>query len=116
MDELVLVVEDEAMIALDLTETLHDAGYRTSLAGTALEAAAAVAAERPSVAIVDFHLSDGLTGPEIARVLHRAGIPVIVSSVEASLYDVPAAARLPKPYHAGKLLEAVHCLAVGGHC
>lgn len=64
------MVEDEALIALELVWLLGDLGHE--VVGTAVGAAEAITLGRataPDVALVDVHLMDGPTGIEVARAL-----------------------------------------------
>ena len=66
----ILVVEDEALIALELECLLDDLGHVTvGVAGNAPEAIAMARTMAPDVALVDIHLVDGPTGIEVARAL-----------------------------------------------
>jgi hypothetical protein len=64
----VLIVEDEAMVALELEELLLDEGF--DVVGRASDAAQAIGLgrrHRPDVALLDLNLADGLMGPRIAK-------------------------------------------------
>ncbi|NUN67849.1 response regulator [Pseudanabaena biceps] len=68
----VLVVEDQALLALQLEMTLLDLGCE--VVGCAMDTAAALeiaAQESPELAFVDINLRDGCTGPLIAAALGR---------------------------------------------
>lgn len=66
----ILVVEDEALIALELECLLDDLGHVTvGVACNSSEAIAVGLATAPDVAFVDIHLVDGPTGVEVARAL-----------------------------------------------
>ncbi|MBP1183178.1 response regulator [Methylobacterium sp. PvR107] len=66
----VLVVEDEALIALELESLLDELGHVTvGVAGNAAEAIAMGRSTAPDVALVDIYLVDGPTGIEVARAL-----------------------------------------------
>ncbi|GJD89860.1 MULTISPECIES: response regulator [Methylobacterium] len=66
----ILVVEDEALIALELECLLDDLGHVTvGVACNSSEAIAVGRATAPDVALVDIHLVDGPTGIEVARAL-----------------------------------------------
>ena len=66
----ILVVEDEALIALELECLLDDLGHVTvGVAGSSREAIALGRETAPDVALVDIHLTDGPTGIEVARAL-----------------------------------------------
>ena len=63
-----MIVEDQAILAMELEMVLADAGYE--VVGCAMDRAGAFAIaerERPDLALVDINLLDGLTGPEIAK-------------------------------------------------
>ncbi len=66
----ILVVEDEALIALELEFLLDDLGYVTvGIAGSSAEAIALGLSTAPDIALVDIHLVDGPTGVDVARAL-----------------------------------------------
>lgn len=75
----ILIVEDEQIVALDLTETLEELGYR--VAGTASTADAAVTLTHelsPDLVLMDIHLdgsSDGVAAAE--RIRSESGLPVV---------------------------------------
>lgn len=66
----ILIVEDEALVAMELRFVLEDLGHE--VVGTAADSAAALALARETdidLALVDIHLSDGPTGVTIGREL-----------------------------------------------
>ena len=66
----ILVVEDEALIALELECLLDDLGYVTvGVAGSSAEAIELGRTTVPDIALVDIHLIDGPTGIDVARTL-----------------------------------------------
>ena len=73
----ILIIEDEAMIALDLQTTLEGVGAKVMIARTV--AAALVEAENPnlSAAIVDHALSDG-DSSELCQLLRKRNVPFVV--------------------------------------
>ena len=75
----VMIVEDQAILAMELEFVLGDAGY--DVVGCAMDRASAVAIadrERPALALVDVNLLDGLTGPQIAhRLVQEYGAAVV---------------------------------------
>ncbi len=77
MEQRVLIVEDELLIALDLEMTIEDMGVHvTGLAADREEALRL--APLADIAFVDVNLSDGATGPEIGRQLAQDhGISVV---------------------------------------
>lgn len=66
----VLIVEDEALLALELGYIVREAGLLdVGHAMDSAEALALAAQLQPDLALVDVHLSDGPTGIEVARAL-----------------------------------------------
>ncbi len=78
----VFVVEDEALIAMELTDRLRSLGY--SVSGTASrgeQALETIASTRPNVVLMDIHLAGKLTGIETAaRLREWSDVPVIFLS------------------------------------
>src|ERR671929_1756251 len=107
----VLIVEDELIIAIDVEASLAEEGHQ--VVGIARESETALALGRrlrPDLALVDMHLVDGETGPEIARHLKDMGVPVLFMTANASaLPDGMAGALgvIPKPVAAHVLKGAV---------
>src|SRR3954454_24008352 len=112
---LVLVVDDEALLALEMEDLLTAAGFVTLIACT--EAAArAVPADALAVAVVNLRLNGELLGHGIIRALRRRrpNLPVVV--VTGYDGDAPQAdlrglgwptVRLLKPQHGEHLVGAV---------
>lgn len=77
MIQRVMIVEDEFLIALDVAETVESMGLEVSGFASGRSHAMALAAST-DIALVDVNLSDGPTGPDIARQLaEEYGITVI---------------------------------------
>jgi DNA-binding response OmpR family regulator len=77
MDEKVLIVEDEMLIALDLEDMVESNGLQVAAIANTM-ARALAAAPYADIALVDVNLSDGATGPAIGRMLaEQYGIAVI---------------------------------------
>lgn len=74
-----MIVEDQAILAMELELVLGDAGCE--VVGCAMDRASALEIaerERPRLALVDVNLLDGMTGPEIAhRLVSEYGTAVI---------------------------------------
>ena len=112
---LVLLVEDEALIALALTDDLETAGY--GVAGPFQRVSDTLEwlkGHTPDVAIIDVHLRDG-SSAELARVLRNRDVPFIVFSGDkrdGRSQDAFTGARwLSKPVSARQLLQTVESLA-----
>ncbi|TPW00962.1 MAG: response regulator receiver [bacterium] len=68
----VLIVEDQALLAMELELVLSESGCE--VVGCAMDTAGALGLaelRRPDLALVDINLLDGMTGPDIARHLIR---------------------------------------------
>src|SRR4051812_27408706 len=115
----VLVVEHEAMLALDLEQILTGAGHEVVLAADDASAVAKAAdpAVRVLAAIVNLNLPDGVTGREVVCRLRaqRPGLPVVVVTGYSPL--APQAdlrglggptVRLQKPIQPERLLQRLN--------
>lgn len=75
----VMVVEDQAILAMELAFVLADAGC--DVVGCAVDTQGALeiaGRERPALALVDVNLMDGMTGPLIAqRLVSEYGMAVV---------------------------------------
>ena len=107
----VLVAEDEAVIALDLEETLHALGcaVRTAVSSGA-EVLDLVRRERPDVVLLDLGLADGFARP-LAAALRAEGVPFVLSTgYSTELLDDPALRDAPvlrKPYERSELVQTL---------
>lgn len=75
----VLVIEDEALIALDLQDLTEELGHRvTGIARTRDEAVSAAARRPPGLVLADIHLADDSSGIDAVRdILAQIDAPVI---------------------------------------
>ena len=74
----ILVVEDEAIAALDLQRTLTDSGYTVvGIASTCEEALRLAEHHHPDTIILDYSLKGGLNGATVARELTSKNVRVI---------------------------------------
>ena len=74
----ILIVEDEALVAMELGLLLEDMGHE--VAGFATDSRMALENFCNSgieLALVDVHLADGPTGPEVGRQLANQGVSVL---------------------------------------
>ena len=105
----ILVVEDEALILLDLEQTLAEAGVETVLAAsTVADALKMVDMAQPDAAIVDLHLGRDGWSYDVARRLKEKGVPFVFSSgtveVAEGFHDVPL---VLKPFASARLIETL---------
>lgn len=109
----VLIVEDEALVAMLVEDTLLDAGAEVAgPAATASEALALLASSRPDVAVVDINLGDHTSEP-VTTALTARGVPFLV----ATGYGAAALGTLPpgtgviaKPFELAALVERLAAL------
>ncbi len=98
-----ILVEDEPFIALDLQMLAVSAGHGVVGLADSFDTALALAEEqRPDAALIDLNLSDGMTGPKVARALiERLGLKV--GFITGNSNELPklfrgSAAVLDKPF------------------
>lgn len=111
----VLVVEDQALIAMDLEAVLRDFGCVVmGLVPSAAGALAFLRAKRPDAVLLDVNLSDGSAAP-VAEALAAAGVPfAVLTGYDPDDIEVPAlraAPYLAKPYRYEGLRATVAGLA-----
>ena len=109
----VLIVEDEAIIALAIEDMLEELGCEA--AGPALnlgEAQCLAQQERIDAAVLDINLA-GRSSEPVARLLHKRGVPFCFSTGYESA-DVPSGLEtvplLRKPYTSERLGEVLRAL------
>lgn len=75
----ILIIEDEALVAMELRFVLEDLGHQVlGVAATAKAARDLVRENDVDLALVDIHLSDGPTGIELGRQLGQdMGVSVL---------------------------------------
>lgn len=109
-----LIVEDEALVALVLCDALTDAGYHVlDLTARHAEAMSIAKASRPDLALVNIDLANGDDGVALAEQLKALGIPVVFISGQTSRARSAATvaiASMPKPYDAEDMVLAVNYL------
>lgn len=109
-----LIVEDEALVAITLRDELQDAGYKVlELTERHAEALDVARAEKPNLALVNIRLAGGDDGIELAEQLKALGIPVLLISGQVSRArsaQTVAIGSMPKPYDAAEMVRAVSYL------
>lgn len=113
----VLIVEDEALLAMELGFIVEDAGCCD--VGHAMSADEAVTLARdlhPDLALVDVHLRDGPTGVDVARSIVQdcGGVALFMTANVKRLPDDYAGACgvIGKPYSEMSVRRALTYLAV----
>lgn len=111
----VLIIEDEALVALDLQDMLSAAGATSfSFAETERDAIDAARARRPDVITSDVMLREG-TGPGAVEAIRgeMGPLPVIfiTATPEACALCQPLAPVLAKPVRGGAVGDAFRAVA-----
>lgn len=77
----ILIVEDEALVAMEIEGMLGLAGHEAIAQVDDLQSAvSAVESTRPDLALVDIHLGRGNSGLDVAAALKERGIPVLFAT------------------------------------
>lgn len=112
----ILIVEDEALVALGMSVSLEKAGYKVvGVVSSAVQAIEAVSRLRPGIVLMDITLRGPTDGIEAARLLQeRFGIPVLFVTGQAdaatktrALAATKACGYLLKPFSGEQLTDAV---------
>ena len=107
----IVIVEDEALLALELECELETAGHDVVGQAMSLDSAVKVIdREKPDFAFVDVHLLDGPTGIDVGRHLRDSHIPFVF--VTGNLKRIPedfvgALGAIEKPYTVNGLQNAL---------
>ena len=106
----ILIVEDEALVALDIESTLGELGHDTATATTVAEALQLLESGRFDLAIVDYHLKDG-TADQLGMTLRSRNIPFVLCSGSAGLQEFGEVFQgtpvLAKPFTTDGLVGAI---------
>jgi DNA-binding response OmpR family regulator len=106
----ILVVEDDGVVAMMLSDQLDELGFATIELRYSLASALVAATDHlPDVALLDLHLTDGLSLP-IAQVLAGRGIPSVFMSGDQdaeSKLGLATGSVLLKPFSPAELQAAL---------
>ena len=112
----ILVLEDEALIAIDIEMTLEEAGHRNIVLCHSVEdALAQIDRTKPEIALLDVNLGKGHTSIPVAERLHDLGVPFFFLSgyteATVSLPDgLESIKRMSKPFQSSELIAAVQTM------
>jgi DNA-binding response OmpR family regulator len=105
----VLVLEDETLIAMDLADSLADAGVGSIAGASTVEQALALLDEEGlDAAVIDLHLGRGIKSHPVARRLSEKGVPFIFTSGNVEpVREFPGVPLVPKPYRTEAIIAAL---------
>lgn len=114
----ILIVEDEALLAMELESIVEDAGHAVAgWATSSAEAKRLVDEVQADVAFVDMHLTDGATGLEVAAYIRdsRKAMVVFLTANPKRIGDDFAGALgvIGKPYTVNGLTTALQYILEG---
>lgn len=113
----VLIVEDEALLAMDLEAMVEDAGHSVVAEASSLPDVAGLCDDlQPAIAFVDVQLAKGTSGLDVARFIGRRWPDTIIVFVTANPLNIPrdfagAHGVIAKPFSRSGLISAMHYLA-----
>ncbi len=115
----VLIVEDEAVLAMDIEAMVDDAGHRVVAEATSLsEVEALNEATRLDVAFVDIHLAGGTSGIDACRFIRKRWSAALIIFVTANPLKIPedyagAHGVISKPFSRNGLMSAMRYIEQG---
>jgi DNA-binding response OmpR family regulator len=114
VQKILLIVEDQMLLAMGLKDELEDCGYRVLELAIHNKQAMNLALDvRPDLALVNIELADGDDGVALAADLKALGVPVLfISGQTARARSAMAVGigSIPKPYSPSELVAAVDYL------
>lgn len=117
----IVVVEDEALVAMLIEDSLTAAGHEIiGIADTVADAVALVEADRPDLVLCDIMLLDGDSGLDVATFLAARGIACLFVCGQPPSAEVARGIAIGcflKPFRPAPLNEAVQAALelAGGH-
>jgi DNA-binding response OmpR family regulator len=112
----VLVVEDDAMIGMLLTEMLEEMGYKVcAVSATEEDAVADAGLFRPGLMIVDEHLREGSGVSAVERILRNGPVPCVFISGAPMDVGRCGVNVLRKPFLEEDLVRAIRYVIGSAH-
>ncbi len=106
----IAIIEDEALVALEMEDHLTDAGHQVvGIADTLQDAVNLIQETQPDLALVDIQLAEGCSGLDVARELNAHGVPCVFTTGNCPGRDIDdALGCLHKPFNHIQLIGAVN--------
>lgn len=114
-----LVVEDEALLAMDIGMMIEDAGHVVVAEAASLsEVKSLTPSITPHVAVVDLHLAEGSSGLDVCAHINRHWADAVVVFVTANPKKVPADYAgshgvVAKPFSRNGMMSVLRYVAEG---
>ena len=115
----ILIVEDEALLAMDIEAMIEDSGHVVFAEASTLAGVRALAnSPSPDIAFVDIHLADGDSGLDVSALIQRRWSDAVIVFLTANPLRIPpdfagAQGVIPKPFSRGGLMSAMRYLEEG---
>jgi two-component system, response regulator PdtaR len=105
----IAIIEDEALVALEIEDHLTDAGHEVvGTADTLGDAVKLIQETQPDLALVDIQLAEGSSGLDVARELNARGVPCVFATGNCPGQNMKdALGCLHKPFNQIQLIGAV---------
>ena len=121
-EDRILIVEDETIVAMDISRILHGLGYNVvAIVGSGPAAIEAAGVHQPDLVLMDIRLQGPMDGTEAATVIHeRHRIPIVFLTAHADQVTVDRSKSAApygyviKPFDSGELARAIE-LALHRH-
>lgn len=115
----VLIVEDEALLAMDIEAMVEDAGHHVVAETASVRELVELVPERtPTIAFVDIQLAEGSSGFDACRVIQDRWAEAVIVFVTANPLRIPddfcgAHGVIPKPFTRNGLMLAMRYIEEG---
>ena len=115
----VLIVEDEALLAMDIEAMVEDAGHKVVGEAASLFDVEALALDLlPDLAFVDIQLAEGTSGLDVCALIRERWSDALVVFVTANPLKIPddwagGHGVIPKPFSRNGLLSAMRYIEEG---
>jgi len=115
----ILIVEDEAILVMDLELMIEEAGHRVVAEAASLQEVEDLDVSlQPHIAFVDMQLAHGTTGIDVARLIRRRWPETCIVFVTANPKQIPddycgAHGVIPKPFSHRGMLSALNYIVQG---